>query len=517
MHPLRSILFIALILRLLAAFFSQGYAFNDDHFDVITVAQNWLYGLPHWLQPDDPPRHSIFYTGIHYLIFYLLEAVGIESPSNKMLIIRLIHALYSLLVVYYGYKITKLLSTPSDARLVGLILSVIWFMPFMSVRNLVEMVCIPPFLAAFYLMLKADKESHIAWKLWMAAGILFGLAFVIRYHSILFMGGAGLILLFRKQWMKIIWLSIGFIITAFLIQGTIDMIIFRYPFHSLVAYYEFNAQNENLLIVGPAYRFVLTVLGFLVPPVSLFLVYGFIKSRKIEMLMLSAALTFFAFHSIFPHKQERFILPLFPIIIILGVIGWRRHIAHSSFWIQHKKLLRYSWTFFWVLNITAALALAFTYSKKSRIAPLIFLSGKSDLKGIVIETSDNDVSNPPLFYLGALAIEYEDFTLDNNNTWSEFKTNQKTLPEEFIRVYTKGTGKTIAELEEEIAIFAQEPNYFIFTGKENLKQRVKNLKGIYPGLVFEKAIEASLYDRLLHFLNPRVHQDEYINIYKSSN
>jgi hypothetical protein len=151
--PLNLILLIAFVIRMIAAFFSKGYAFSDDHFDVIEIAQGWLNGLPYWLDESMPPHHSMLYVIIHYAIFYILEAFKIFSPEIKMTVVRVLHGLYSLLVVYLGYKITEKLSNKAYARIVGLMLALIWFMPFMSVRNLIEMVCIPPFWAAYYLML----------------------------------------------------------------------------------------------------------------------------------------------------------------------------------------------------------------------------------------------------------------------------------------------------------------------------------------------------------------------------
>lgn len=516
-HPFRVILFIALFIRIIAAIFSKGYAFNDDHFDVITVAQHWIYGLPQWIMPDEPPRHSIFYVLVHYAIFSTLELIGIDAPQHKMLVVRLMHAFYSTLIVYFGYKITRKISNQSEAVTVGLILSVIWFMPFMSVRNLVEMVCIPPYLAAFYLIIKSKDKPSSSWANWFFAGALFAVGFVIRYHTILFIGGAGIILLVQKQWKEAIILTLGFVATAFAIQGTIDMVLFEYPFHSIVAYIQFNSKDQNLLIIGPAYRFLLTVLGFLVPPVSLFLVYGYIKSYKIELMMFTAGLVFFLFHSYFPHKQERFILPLFPIIILLGTIGWNRHIRNSAFWKKRHSLLKYSWRFFWTINIIVALALALTFSKKSRVAPLSYLSEQTDLKDIIIETSDDAVSNPPLFYLGRLAVNYRDYTLNHYNTWSPFKEDRRKLPEDIIKVFTKGTSKPTAQLVEEVEYLSGEPNYFVFVGKENLQERISTIELKYSELEFVKSIEPSLYDKVLHFLNPRVHADEFVSIYKLRN
>ena len=513
-NPLTFILIIAAFIRLVAAFFSKGYAFHDDHFDVITVAQHWLYGLPHWVEPNNPPRHSMFYVIIHYVIFYISESVGIGSPESKMLVVRIIHGLYSLLIVYFGYKITALISYRSNAALVGLILSLIWFMPFMSVRNLVEMVCIPPYLAAFYYMLKDYKAQTFTWKRWLFAGILFGLAFVIRYHSILFIGGAGVILLFRKQWKEAFILSCGFLLSTFAIQGTIDMIMFQYPFHSVVAYYEYNTQQHNVRVIGPAYRFLLTVLGFLVPPISLFLIYGFIKSRKIEAMMFSAALVFFAFHSIFPHKQERFILPLFPLIIILGVVGWRTFVVKSAFWQKRERFLKGSWTFFWVLNIAAALALGFTYSKKSRIAPLSYLANKENIDAILVETSEEIGNPPPAFYLGEVSGTYREFVENEDNAWKKFEEEGRHRSGNFIMVYELGAAKEVKTLKTEIKDYNIIPDYLVLTGRENLAQRIQRLKTLFPNIKLEREIEPSRYDQLLHFLNPRVHEDGFLSIYK---
>ncbi|GAB3822509.1 hypothetical protein GCM10028895_27170 [Pontibacter rugosus] len=184
--PLSTILIIAAAVRIAAAFFSKGFAFSDDHFDVITIAQGWLDGFPLWLNEPMPPRHSMLYVLIHYAIFYVMEGVGIFSPDTKMLVVRLVHALYSLLVVFFGYKLTKRLSNKANARLVGLMLALVWFMPFMSVRNLVEMVCIPPYLAAFYLMVKEEQLERKRVMPYFWAGVLFALAFTFRYHTMLF-------------------------------------------------------------------------------------------------------------------------------------------------------------------------------------------------------------------------------------------------------------------------------------------------------------------------------------------
>jgi hypothetical protein len=59
--------------------------------------------------------------------------------------------------------------------------------------------------------------------------------------------------------------------------------------------------------------------------------------RKHPLLFWPSFL-FFAFHNYFPNKQERFILPILPLFIIAGVIGWCMYMDKSKFWNQKKKL-----------------------------------------------------------------------------------------------------------------------------------------------------------------------------------
>jgi len=512
--PLSFIMLLALLIRMIAAFYSKGFAFSDDHFDVITIAQGWLDGLPMWLNEPMPPRHSMLYALVHYGIFYMLEAMGIFSPEVKMTVVRVLHGLYSLLVVYLGYRITERLSNQRNARLVGLMLALVWFMPFMSVRNLVEMVCIPPYLAAFYLMIKQEQATQKRAMPYIWAGVLFALAFTIRYHTVLFGAGAGLVLLYRRQWREALFLLLGFAVAAFLVQGLIDIIFFDYPFHSVVAYFLYNSENAENFSTGPVYRFALTILGFLVPPVSVFLVLGYARTAKLAPKLFWGGLLFFVAHSLFPNKQERFILPLFPLIMILGVIGWQQFVQTSLFWQRRRRLLAWSWGFFWALNIIATVGMALTFTKKSRVAPLVYLSEKPDLQGVVLEFGNHSVKQPPLFYLGHMSAEYDKYVVDEHKVWQEYLQGRKPLPQDFVMTYTLNEDKTPRELQQEITAAALKPGYVVVVGTDDMEERLARLHSLFPHLKLDHTVTPSLYDQLLHLLNPRVHKDEHVQIYR---
>ena len=115
---LKKIIFIGLFFRIIAIVFSKGYAFSDDHFEVIEITQNLLDKLETPF-PNFPKGtiylFSLVYSGIHYVIFAVCEFFGMYNPEIKMFMVRLVHGVFSLLTIYYGYKITERLSNRQNA------------------------------------------------------------------------------------------------------------------------------------------------------------------------------------------------------------------------------------------------------------------------------------------------------------------------------------------------------------------------------------------------------------------
>jgi len=108
------ILFAALIVRVIAAIFSQGYGMHDDHFLVVEASTSWVDGYDYngWLPWSDgnrgkPEGHSFSYVGLNYIFFYIVKFFGFSDPKVLMILNRLFHGLLSLLVVHFGMKITE--------------------------------------------------------------------------------------------------------------------------------------------------------------------------------------------------------------------------------------------------------------------------------------------------------------------------------------------------------------------------------------------------------------------------
>jgi hypothetical protein len=159
--PLQIIIGLGILFRLIAVIFSKGFGWFDDHFLIIEASSSWADGydyndwLPHPDFPDRKPQgHPLLYVGLHYFIFKFFNIIGLADPQLKMTFIRLLHAAYSLILIIYGYKIVERLSNKKAATYAALFLSLYWFMPFLSVRNLAEFICIPPLFLATWFIIK---------------------------------------------------------------------------------------------------------------------------------------------------------------------------------------------------------------------------------------------------------------------------------------------------------------------------------------------------------------------------
>ncbi len=468
--PLQVILFIAILLRLLAAIFSKGFGMHDDHFLVIEASQSWVdgYDYNNWLPGSaaKPSGHSWFYVGLHYLLFYFLKIIHITDPQIKMLIVRVIHAFYSLMVVYFGYKIAEKLSNKETAKKTGILLATFWFMSFLSVRNLVEFVCVPPLIAGLWLIIKGNNSNN-KWLFFIFVGFIIGLSFSLRYQTLVFIVGIGLTLLLYRKWVEFAGVTIGVLVSIFLVQGIVDLFIWGYPFAELREYVQYNIDNAYSYETNKWYSYSLLIGGILVPPISLFLIFGFFKNWKKHMIL---------FHSIFPNKQERFILPAIPFVITLGIVGWSEFKEKSVFWVKHSKLYKSFWIFFWVINLSLLPIITTMYSKKARVESMVYLSRYPDIRNILLEdTHRGSAKMPPLFYLKQWVNVFEITKEKPVYKYKEFlKSNKNSYPK-----------------------------FVLFFDEKDLKPRLDSIISIFPNLQFETKISPGLVDIVLYKLNPK--------------
>lgn len=490
LSPLQKILCLSAIVRLISVVFSKGFGFHDDHFLIVESSQSWVdnYDYNYWLPSNDDPQrqpsgHPLFYVGIQFLIFKLFKLIGIIDPQIKMLLVRFLHAAWSLLIVKFGYMITEKLSNQKTANYVGLLLGLYWFMPFISVRNLAEFVCLPPFLWGIWLLVKNKNISNYFW-----AGLLFGIAFSMRYQVVFMLLGTGIsLILLRNSFKHLFILGISFLITIMLTNGLVDFILWKKPFAEFISYIQYNLDNAGVYGTNNWHMYFDLILGLLIPPLSFALIIGYFYSYKQTQLLFWSVFVYLAFHTYFPNKQERFVLTVLPLIIIGGAIGANKFYENyqSKF---SPKFINFSKWFVVTLNTILLLFLSPSYGKRHRVESVYYLSKKTDCTSFFVEDSnkENDFLMPPLFYFGK---------------WFSVYGINKTYNADSALVYYHKPG------------LQPKPNYVIFMQAENIEERVAAMKKKFPGLVYEATIEPSLLDKTLFWLNP-LNDNQTAYIYK---
>ncbi|HYG50249.1 MAG TPA: glycosyltransferase family 39 protein, partial [Flavobacteriales bacterium] len=460
-NPLMVALLAGGFFRLLAVFFSKGFGMHDDHFLVIEAAQSWVDGYDYddWFPESGaktPSGHNFFYPGLHYLLFKFLEFINITDAQVKMYVVRFLHALLSLVTIVYAYRITQHYSDKKQAGMAALLLALLFFMPVLSVRNLAEVVCVPFLLMATWHIIKAEKTQHLKW--FFFSGLMAGFAFSFRYQTVFFIGGFGLYLLMHKEWKGTVLFSIGTLLVALTTQGIVDIYNWGYPFAEFMGYLQYNIKYAEAYFTKPWYMYLPLIAGILIPPISIFLCIGYIRTWRKYLLIFLPSFLFLVVHSYFPNKQERFIFPVFPFIIMSGIMGWHAFKNRSGFWQKNTKLYRACWIFFWTVNAAPLCFLSVAYIKKDRVEAMRYLSNKK-MNALLIEdrTSDEFIM-PVQFYMEQWPQVYG---LNNKMDYDSLKTSLKGIPLERF------------------------PAYVIFIKDDNLQQRLTDFENQFAGLKFE--------------------------------
>jgi hypothetical protein len=513
--PLHKVLLAGLAFRMVAVFFSTGYLMHDDHFLVVEAAASWADGedynrwLPWNQEVDQIQAHpaNFAYVGTQFLLFKALDFAGIVQPQSQMLVVRFLHALFSLLIIVLGHRLAvRLGADQKTALLVAWILAVGGLFPNLAVRNLVEMVCIPPLLWGLAAAVKSEKLDL---RSVLVAGVGIGIATGLRYQCGLFGLGLGGVLLVQRQWREAVQIGVVALAT-FAVMQSADLLVWGEPFVQLRAYLNYNGTHAGEYPTGPWYIYLLTIGGLLIPPVSLLILFGFFAGFFAGSCVRNAnsdapkhlrwwrvavpTLLFLVFHSVYVNKQERFILPAIPALVALGLYGWSLWRARSAWWSGRAVFERWIWRAFWGLNTVALLAFTIIPGKSSRVGAMDYMYAQGAENFLVVQVDAAPMM--PRFYAG---------------TWAEYYWSDRRTPAE-------NPHATDIIVQRNMICRGEEgrpwPAYFLFVGDAGLAHEINGYKQMYPGLKYETTIRPEWYDRWINRINP-INGVERIIIYSA--
>jgi hypothetical protein len=493
-HPIIVILLVALVLRLVAVFLSQGYAMHDDHFLIIESSSSWSHGHDYnkWLPATQqrwvdlglkdevrPEGHSLVYPGVHYLLFEGMQACGLENPKAQMFVVRFLHALFGVWLVYLVFSFAKRITNESNARTIAWVSALGWAMAFLSVRNLVEIVCIPFMMLALIQVHKGLTKD--GWKYGVLAGLCIAIAISIRYQLFVFFGVLGLILLLQKRWKLCLSMLLGFALGFGVLQGLLDYYIWGYPFAEMYEYFFYNSSEARFEYAeGNASFFGLNywlVLAFVTLPVlGVFWFFGFFQQWRSQFWLFAPTIAFLIFHMAYINLQERFIFPIMHLVLILGVVGWNDFQASSKFWKNKASLWEGVKKMSWGLNVVLLVFAISYFGKKARVEAAYFLYHDTEFSSAFQEnTNDGYIPMMPMHYSGKWDFGFT--PIRSVFDWEECKG------------------------------WSNRPNLVFFHGSENLDARVQSAENYLGDLVQLAEFQPSWQDRLIQWINPMNRND----------
>jgi len=328
------LLWLALLARLMTLPFVDGIVQPDEYFQTLEpgsvlatghglLAWEWDTGIRSWALP-----------GLYATLFRIAEALGLDGPGEVVRIAQVIHLGLSLVIVDSSMRLGHVFGGANLARWAGVLAALFPPLLFYATRTLSDCDS-TAFLMWGYArwMAEVDQTSHPGAEKargngWhsgaFATGLIAGGAYAVRYTAPIFMLGIGLVTVYRRQWKSVLLLVGGFATVAACL-GLLDWLTWGSPFHSLLAYFEFNVIDNGAARFGtsPFAWYLSTVgdmLGLAAPLVALLVLRGCLAARSVG---LAAAIGFIMI-SIISHKEERFLLPILALLPLFAALGARR-------------------------------------------------------------------------------------------------------------------------------------------------------------------------------------------------
>jgi hypothetical protein len=438
---LRRVLLAAAVVRLIAAVFSEGYIMSDDHFLAVEPVSSWVCGenYHNWYpneynQVDHAQPFSYAYYFLNFVVLKLCAITGIMNPFTQTFVLRLMHAALSLWGVYLFVKLAERLIASVQWRMYA-----IWFWVFggvvtvFSVHQLVETACIPFVLLAYLYMLKYFERERMSTLI--IAALAFAVSVGMRYQLVFFPLTLGMYLLWNRKWSGAVLFGIFFTFGFALTQ--IDNLLFWHKpiYQHLLDYQAYNATHFSDY-PSNVFSYLALVTYYVFPVVTIVFLLSlrrrhssaghssptfvapqhssptFVAPQHSNTFPIFLGVTIFIlFHLVFPNRQERFLLPAVPFVLLLMIrfISKRnpcKASSNGSCNTSFEKSFEESWLHKSIrlsiyLSVIFTVGYSFYVPKRKYLEASRSLYERGDFQNVVIDNwKGEEVVWLPMHYIG---------------------------------------------------------------------------------------------------------------------
>ena len=461
-------------------------------------------------ETDHAQPFSYAYYFLNFLILKFCAVIGIVNPFIQAFVLRLAHAILSLWGVYLFVKLAERLISSVTWRMYA-----IWFWVFggvvtvFSVHQLVETACIPFVLLAYLYVLKYFQHEQTS--AIIIAALAFSFSVGMRYQLVFFPLTLGMYFLWKRKWSGAVlfgfFFTLGFALTQIdnllfwhkpIYQHLLDYQAYNathfadYPsnvfsYFALISYYIFpvitivfllslrrrhssaghssttfvarqhsSSGHSSTTFVAPQHSSSgHSSTTFVAPQHSssghsstTFVAPQHSDTRTIFM----GVTVFIVFHLVFPNRQERFLLPAVPFVLLLMIrtISKRYPCEAPSARPWLHKAMR------WSIYLSAIYTVSYSFyvPKSKYLEASMALNERGDFQNVVIDNWKGEESVwLPMHYVGKFV---HPFSMTNKKSLDQLKQQITHQP-----------------LYDSKRLPAPAPNYLIIWGKEESNSRAR--------------------------------------------
>jgi hypothetical protein len=311
----------AALLRLWTAIADHGVLWPDEIYQGPEQAHRFAfgYGFIPW-EFRDGVRSWIF-PGLLGLLFKALAALGVDDGLTMMAVAKSLMALWAVVGVAFAMALAARLAGMAGSVAAGILLATFPPSLLYDPRCTTEAASGPLIVAATFFAL--DLPGSDRWRPYAPrlAGATAAMATALRPQNGILLAGLLVVVLAARRWKDARQYAIAAAVVA-LAAGLLDAVTWGTPFHSLIGYVRFN------LLEGKAARFGVEPITFYpqvawtsVGPAVVVIAAGFVVAGLRAPGPALIVLAYVVAHSLVPHKELRFLLPIFPLALSLSGAG----------------------------------------------------------------------------------------------------------------------------------------------------------------------------------------------------
>lgn len=308
---------LALIFHLITPILSVGYFHPDEHFQILEFLGVKLYGTPTERLAWEYNSHirPWFQIFTYYVFIYPFKSA---SPFHIATTLRIFSSLLAFVSTIFMTKtVFSFFKKDAQKHYWLIFLTLLWFIPYVHARTSSDNFATAIFFIGLYFFLKREKL--------LLSGLLLGFSFITRFQM-------GLLILPLFIWAQFIgkYRLKELLITSSTIILAIGLgVLIDYWGYGLWVFTPWNYFKANIVDsiasnygTGPIWDYFKLSIKRGGGPIGIILllsmIIGWKNNPKHVFTWISAP--FFIIHCLIPHKELRFLLPLYPVALYYLVL-----------------------------------------------------------------------------------------------------------------------------------------------------------------------------------------------------